>query len=77
MLIAARAAGVTAIDGPHLGVADDDEFRSVIRWACEAGFDGKWVIHPAQLDAVLTEVSPVRRRSLTPAAYRGPSRRPR
>ncbi|MEV5647097.1 CoA ester lyase [Nocardia sp. NPDC052254] len=49
VLHAARAAGVQAIDGPYLAIADDLAFRAVTRWVAELGFDGKWVIHPAQI----------------------------
>ncbi|MGW5382199.1 HpcH/HpaI aldolase/citrate lyase family protein [Nocardia sp. NPDC003963] len=49
VLHAARAAGVQAVDGPYLGIADDAEFRRALRWVADLGFDGKWVIHPAQI----------------------------
>ncbi len=55
VLIAARAHGLQAIDGPHLGIADDDSFRAAARHARELGFDGKWAIHPGQI-AALNEV---------------------
>ncbi|WP_036520142.1 CoA ester lyase [Nocardia sp. 348MFTsu5.1] len=58
VLIAARTAGIAAIDGPHLGTADDDEFRFATRWVRELGFDGKWVIHPRQIDVVTAEFTP-------------------
>lgn len=58
VLIAARTAGIAAIDGPHLGIADDAEFHAASRWTRELGFDGKWVIHPAQVDAVTREFTP-------------------
>ncbi|ORM36875.1 CoA ester lyase [Williamsia sp. 1135] len=49
ILIAARTAGIAAIDGPHLSIADDADFHAATRWTRELGFDGKWVIHPAQI----------------------------
>ncbi|MFG1613307.1 HpcH/HpaI aldolase/citrate lyase family protein [Nonomuraea wenchangensis] len=52
VLIAARSAGLAAIDGPWLGVADDEAFRRAVLRARELGFDGKWVIHPRQLGTV-------------------------
>lgn len=55
VLLAARAHGLHAIDGPHLGLAPDEALVRAARRACDQGFDGKWAIHPAQL-AVLTEV---------------------
>ena len=58
VLVAARAAGIQAIDGPHLGIRDDDEFRASVRHARTLGFDGKWAIHPAQLDALREAFTP-------------------
>ncbi|MEV0766768.1 HpcH/HpaI aldolase/citrate lyase family protein [Nocardia salmonicida] len=58
VLVAARACGVAAIDGPHLGIADNADFRNRVRWAREAGFDGKWVLHPGQIGATTTEFTP-------------------
>ncbi|MGW5385390.1 HpcH/HpaI aldolase/citrate lyase family protein [Nocardia sp. NPDC003963] len=58
VLIAARAAGVAAIDGPQLGVAADDSFRQACEWTAALGFDGKWVIHPAQVETATTAFTP-------------------
>ena len=58
VLHAARAAGVQAVDGPYLGVADDDGFRHAARWIADLGFDGKWVIHPSQIDAAAAAFTP-------------------
>ena len=58
VLVAARAAGLQAIDGPHLRV-DDTAGLSV--WAAHAralGYDGKWAIHPSQLDTINATFSP-------------------
>ena len=58
VLVAARAAGLQAIDGPHLRV-DDAAGLSV--WAAHAralGYDGKWAIHPSQLDTLNATFSP-------------------
>jgi len=52
VLVAARAAGIQAIDGPYLGTRDDDAFRAGVMHARTLGFDGKWAIHPAQLDTL-------------------------
>ncbi len=51
ILVAARAAGVQAIDGPFLQVRDVDAFREAARRSAVLGFDGKWVLHPGQIDA--------------------------
>ena len=58
VLVAARAAGIQAIDGPHLGTRDDAAFRAGAMHARTLGFDGKWAIHPAQLDALRETFTP-------------------
>ena len=58
VLHAARAAGVQAIDGPFLGLADDAEFRAAATRARDLGFDGKWAIHPAQVAALIELFTP-------------------
>lgn len=58
LLWAARAAGIRAVDGPHLGTAPDEAFERSVAAATAAGFDAKWVIHPAQIDAVNDAFSP-------------------
>ncbi|WP_213933590.1 HpcH/HpaI aldolase/citrate lyase family protein [Rhodococcus sp. B50] len=58
VLHAARAAGVQAIDGPFLGIADDDAFRHSAQWVADLGFDGKWVIHPAQITSAAAAFTP-------------------
>jgi citrate lyase subunit beta/citryl-CoA lyase len=51
ILLAARAAGVQAIDGPYLQIRDVEGFRRQARRTAALGFDGKWVVHPGQVDA--------------------------
>ncbi|NLU61892.1 CoA ester lyase [Rhodococcus sp. HNM0563] len=58
VLHAARSAGVQAIDGPFLGIADDAAFQHSARWVSDLGFDGKWVIHPAQIDSATAAFTP-------------------
>jgi len=48
-VLAARAAGLTAIDGVHNDIADADGFAQAARQARSFGFDGKTVIHPSQI----------------------------
>ena len=50
MLVPARAAGLQAIDGPHLDVSDEPSGAPPRRSARALGYDGKWAIHPSQLD---------------------------
>lgn len=58
VLVAARSAGIAAIDGPFLGVGADDAFQAVVAGAVRFGFDGKWVIHPRQVPAVTEAFTP-------------------
>jgi citrate lyase subunit beta/citryl-CoA lyase len=49
ILVAARAAGLQAVDGPYLRVRDTDGFRRSAGSAAALGYDGKWVLHPSQV----------------------------
>ncbi|ART73517.1 CoA ester lyase [Mycobacterium dioxanotrophicus] len=51
ILIAARARGINAIDGPYVKVRDVDGFRRVAGRSAALGYDGKWVLHPEQIVA--------------------------
>ena len=55
ILVAARAANLQAIDGPYLLIKDLDGFREMAMRARALGYDGKWALHPGQVD-VLNEV---------------------
>jgi citrate lyase subunit beta/citryl-CoA lyase len=48
ILVAARAHGLAAIDGPYLAIGE----------AAALGYDGKWVLHPGQVEAVNQAFSP-------------------
>ncbi len=58
ILMAARAFDKQAIDGPYLQIKDDDGFRRVAGRSAALGFDGKWALHPGQLDAANEIFSP-------------------
>src|SRR6478736_1935320 len=58
VVVAARAAGRAVIDGPWLGTAADDAFTRDRERARALGFDGTWVIHPAQVEAATLTYSP-------------------
>jgi citrate lyase subunit beta/citryl-CoA lyase len=45
-VLAARAYGLTVLDGVHLDLHDDEGFASACRQAADMGFDGKTLIHP-------------------------------
>ncbi|MFE5332740.1 MULTISPECIES: HpcH/HpaI aldolase/citrate lyase family protein [unclassified Embleya] len=51
ILMAARANDLQAIDGPYLQIKDVEGFRRVAGRSAALGFDGKWVLHPGQIDA--------------------------
>ena len=51
ILVAARTHGVAAIDGPYVRVRDVDGFRRVAGRSAALGYDGKWVLHPDQIEA--------------------------
>ena len=48
MLVAARAHGLAAIDGPYPVLADPAGLRASAARSRALGYDGKWCIHPAQ-----------------------------
>ncbi|MGC4001361.1 MAG: CoA ester lyase [Anaeromyxobacter sp.] len=50
MLLAARANGLAALDGVHLGLTDAEGYETSCRQGRDLGFDGKTCIHPSQLE---------------------------
>jgi citrate lyase subunit beta / citryl-CoA lyase len=58
ILMAARAYDKQAIDGPYLQIRDVDGYRRVAERSAALGFDGKWVLHPGQVDAANEVYSP-------------------
>src|ERR1700712_5937415 len=58
ILMAARANDLQAIDGPYLQIRDVDGFRRVASRSAALGFDGKWVLHPGQIEAANEVYSP-------------------
>ena len=49
ILVAARAHGLQAIDGPYVAIRDLDGFRQSAQLSAALGYDGKWVLHPDQV----------------------------
>jgi citrate lyase beta subunit len=49
-MLAARAHGLTILDGVYNDIQDSDGFRDVCRQGLEMGFDGKTLIHPTQVE---------------------------
>lgn len=58
IVTAARAYGLQAIDGPHARLGDDLGLVLSARRALEHGYDGKWVIHPSQIEPVNVVFTP-------------------
>jgi citrate lyase subunit beta/citryl-CoA lyase len=58
ILMAARAYDLQAIDGPYLQIRDVEAFKRVAGRAAALGYDGKWVLHPGQIDAANETFSP-------------------
>jgi citrate lyase subunit beta/citryl-CoA lyase len=55
MIVAARANGLDAIDGPYGDFGNPDGYRRAAAWATTLGAVGKWCIHPSQV-ALANEV---------------------
>jgi len=58
LLVAARANGLLAIDGPYAAFADLHGLERSARRTAALGYDGKWVIHPSQIETVNRLYSP-------------------
>jgi citrate lyase subunit beta/citryl-CoA lyase len=58
ILMAARAFDKQAIDGPYLAIKDLDGYGRVAGRSAALGFDGKWVLHPGQIEVANEVYSP-------------------
>jgi citrate lyase subunit beta / citryl-CoA lyase len=50
ILMAGRANDLQVIDGPYLQIRDLDGFRRIANRTAALGYDGKWVLHPGQIE---------------------------
>ena len=50
MLVACRAYGLRAIDGPFGDFNDPESYKDAARRGAALGFEGKWAIHPSQIE---------------------------
>lgn len=57
-VLAAKAHGIAIIDGVYNAFKDDDGLRTESEQGRDMGFDGKTLIHPAQLDVANEVFSP-------------------
>ncbi len=58
MIVACRAYGLRPIDGPFGDFADPDGYRAGARRAAALGAEGKWAIHPSQIELANEVFSP-------------------
>jgi citrate lyase subunit beta/citryl-CoA lyase len=50
LAVAARAAGIQVVDGPYLAIHDVEGYRVSAGRAAALGYDGKWALHPSQIE---------------------------
>ena len=50
MMVACRAYGLRPIDGPFGDFSDPDGYLAAAKRAAVLGFEGKWAIHPSQVE---------------------------
>ena len=58
MLVACRAYGLRAIDGPYGDFNDPEGYLDAARRAAALGYEGKWAIHPSQIELAHEVFSP-------------------
>ncbi|AZH25697.1 HpcH/HpaI aldolase/citrate lyase family protein [Haloplanus aerogenes] len=58
VVLSARAAGVDAVDTVYTDLDDHEGLRAETRFAATLGYDGKMVVHPAQVDVVHDALAP-------------------
>ncbi len=58
MVVAARANGLRPIDGPFGDFSDPDGYRAAAKRAAVLGCEGKWAIHPSQIELANQVMSP-------------------
>jgi len=58
MATACRAFGLRAIDGPFGDIKDPEGYKAAARRVAALGYEGKWAIHPSQIDLANEIMSP-------------------
>lgn len=58
MLVACRAYGLRAIDGPFGDFSDPEGYLDAARRGAAMGYEGKWAIHPSQIELAHEVYSP-------------------
>ena len=60
LVVTARANGLRPIDGPFGDFSDDDGFLAAANRAATLGFEGKWAIHPSQINLANAVMTPAK-----------------
>jgi malyl-CoA/(S)-citramalyl-CoA lyase len=58
MMVACRAYGLRPIDGPFGDFSDPDGYLAAAKRAAVLGFEGKWAIHPSQVELANKVLTP-------------------
>jgi malyl-CoA/(S)-citramalyl-CoA lyase len=58
MTVACRAFGLRPIDGPFGGIDDPEGYKAAARRGAALGMEGKWAIHPSQIELANEIYSP-------------------
>ncbi len=58
MVVCARANGLRPIDGPFGDFSDPDGYRAAAKRAAVLGCEGKWAVHPSQIELANEVMSP-------------------
>ncbi len=58
MTVACRAFGLRPIDGPFGGIDDPEGYKDACRRGAALGMEGKWAIHPSQIELANEIYSP-------------------
>jgi citrate lyase subunit beta/citryl-CoA lyase len=61
IVVAARAHGLQAIDGPYAQIRDLDGLRTSAERSAMLGFDGKWAVSPQQIEVLNAAFTPRQR----------------
>ena len=59
MIVACRANGLRPVDGPFGDFSDPDGYKMAARRAAALGCEGKWAIHPSQIEMANEIFSPL------------------
>ena len=60
VVVAARASGLRPVDGPYGDIPDTEGFRAQALRAAALGCEGKWAIHPSQIELANELFSPTK-----------------